>query len=475
MATSSHYDCVVVGSGQGGTPLASAFAKAGRRTALVESTHVGGCCVNDGCTPTKTLVASGRVAYLARRAADYGVHAPGAVDGQIAVDMAKVRQRKREIVTQFRGGGEARTKAAGVDLLMGQGSFQDAKTMLVKLQDGSERTISATSFFISTGERPAKAALKGLADVDPTRILDSTSIQELGVLPSHLICLGGGVVGLEFSQLFRRLGAAVTIIQRSPQLLPREDPEIAACLLEILEEDGIKVHLNASAVAVTQSTLNPIELTVRHKDGAEEAVAGSHLLLAAGRTPNTDMLNLASAGVETSKRGYVVVNERLETNVTGIYAMGDVKGPPAFTHISYDDFRILRGNILEQTSPPLTYTNRMVPSVTYTDPQLGHIGLHEQEARAKFPERQIQTAKMPMSYVARALETDETRGMMKAVVDGQSGEILGFTCLGIEGGEVMTVVQTAMMGGVRWETLRDAVWAHPTLAESLNNLWGFLE
>ena len=471
---SKHYDAIIVGSGQGGTPLAAAFAKAGRKTALVEKEHVGGCCVNEGCTPTKTMVASARVAYLTRRGPEYGVHSPAGEDGKVVVDMKRVRQRKRDIVTSFRGGSESRMKTSGVDVLMGEGSFKDAKTMDVNLGDGSQTTVTGDTFFLCTGERPAKAGIPGIESVDPARVLDSTSVQELGEVPSHLICIGGGVVGLEFSQLFRRLGAAVTVVQRSSQLLPREDPKVAECLLDILRQDGISVRLNTSPTNVKASS-HPIELAIRQKDGVEETISGSHLLVAAGRVPNTDMLNLEAAGVETNKRGHVVCNDRLETNVPGIYALGDVKGPPAFTHVSYDDFRVLQKNVLEKASPPLTITNRIIPSVTYTDPQLGHVGLREHEVRAQFPQRKIQTATMPMEYVARALETNESRGMMKAVVDAETGEILGFTCLGTEGGEVMSMVQMAMMGGVKWERLRDAVWAHPSWAESLNNIWGTLK
>jgi pyruvate/2-oxoglutarate dehydrogenase complex dihydrolipoamide dehydrogenase (E3) component len=258
-------------------------------------------------------------------------------------------------------------------------------------------------------------------------------------------------------------------------VLPREDPEIAAALLTILREDGITVHLSSTATSVSFSPDGIISLAFRDSGGTEHTLTGSHLLVASGRTPNTEMLNLGAADIKMTSRGHIVANERLETGTPGVYALGDVKGPPAFTHISYDDFRIVQANVLEGVVPPLTITNRLVPSVTYTDPQLGNIGLREKEAREKFPGRKIMTAKMPMSYVARALETAEPRGLMKAVVDGETGEILGFSCLGLEGGEVMSLVQTAMMGKVGWKTLRDAVWAHPALAESLNNLWGYLE
>jgi pyruvate/2-oxoglutarate dehydrogenase complex dihydrolipoamide dehydrogenase (E3) component len=475
MAANAHYDAIILGSGQGGTPLAAAYAKAGKKAALIEKADIGGCCVNVGCTPTKTMVASGRAAYLTRRGADYGVHTPGGQDGKIEVDMKTVRQRKRDIVRQWRSGGESRTASAGVDILRGEGSFEEPKALLVKMKDGSQKKISAESIYINTGERPAKPKLKGLDKLDVDRVLDSTSIQELGEVPEHLMVLGGGYIGLEFGQLFRRLGAEVTIIQRSSQLLPREDPEIAASMLKILQEDGITVHLSTNATSTSPSSPDPIKLSIKFKDGAEQTISGSHLLSAAGRVPNTDELNLKAVGIATNSRGYVVGNERLETNVPGVYVLGDAKGPPAFTHISYDDYRIVLANVLNKSASPLTTTDRFVPYVCYTDPQMGHVGLHENEVRAKFPNKKIQTATMPMQYVARALETAEPRGLMKAVVDGETGKILGFSCLGLEGGEIMSIVQMAMMGGLRWEQLRDATFAHPALAESLNNLWGFLK
>jgi len=262
--------------------------------------------------------------------------------------------------------------------------------------------------------------------------------------------------------------------------MPREDKDITASLLEIIKEDGITVHLNTTAEKISFSSPS-IELAIKSTDGSTSStVKGTHILFAAGRVPNVESLNISAAGIQTQgKKGYIACNERLETNVPGIYVLGDVKGPPAFTHISYDDFRILQANLITHASDtskaPLTITNRIVPYVAYTDPQLGHVGMHEDEARKAYPNDTIKTAKMPMTYVARALETEETRGLMKAVVHGESGRILGFTCLGVEGGEVMSIVQMAMMGGVGWEKLRDAVWAHPALAESLNNIWGFLE
>lgn len=361
---------------------------------------------------------------------------------------------------------------------MGLAAFVDKKTMQVKLNDGEEKTITAEKIFINTGERPAKPRLENLKSVAYERVLDYISIQELGEVPEHLLILGGGYIGLGFGQLFRRLGAEVTIVQRAAQLLPREDPDIAECMLEILQEDGIMVRLNTSATRVDTSSSHSISLMVHTKDGTEQTISGSHLLSAAGRTPNTDMLNLDATSISTAKSGHIAVNSHLEASTPNFYALGDVKGPPAFTYISYDDFRVIQHNLFTLSSSsaePLTTENRIVPYVVYTDPQFGHVGLHEHEARSQFPQKTIKVAKLPMEYVARALECEETRGMMKAVVDGEKGELLGFTCFGLEGGKIMAVVQAAMMGKLPWQKLRDAVWAHPSLAESLNNLWGFLE
>lgn len=478
MSNQTKYDAIIIGSGQAGTPLAGACAKMGQKTALIERTHIGGCCVNEGCTPTKTMVASGRAAYLARRGQDYGIHTNGTLKGQneIKVDMLKVRQRKRDIVGSFRGGNENQTKDAGVDILMGEARFVDERTIKVKMDDGSEKTVMGEKIFINTGARPVPPKLKGLEKIDLTKVLDSTSVQELDVVPGHLVVIGGGYVGIEFAQLFRRLGAEVTILQRGKQLLQREDKEVADALMEILKEDGLTIHLESSASSISTSSTGSFDLKVQTKDD-EKVINGTHILFAAGRIPNTEALDLPAAGITTDARGYIVSNDLLETSAKNIYVLGDVKGPPAFTHISYDDFRIIRTNVLNSsaTSTKLSIKDRLVPYVVYTDPQLGHVGLHEHEARAKYPKRKIKTAKMPMSYVARALETDESRGMMKAVIDEESGQILGFTCLGIEGGEIMSIVQMAMVGRVSYEKLRDAVWAHPALAESLNNIWGFLE
>jgi pyruvate/2-oxoglutarate dehydrogenase complex dihydrolipoamide dehydrogenase (E3) component len=291
---------------------------------------------------------------------------------------------------------------------------------------------------------------------------------ELDTVPEHLIVLGGGYIGLEFGQMFRRFGSKVTIVQRSSQLLSREDADVAEAVANILREDGVEVLLETNALRADQGSDGSPQLTVRTPAG-ESILNGSHLLVAAGRVPNTERLNLPAAGVRADKGGFIQVNERLETNVPGIYALGDVKGGPAFTHISYDDFRIIRTNLLEGGNA--STTGRLVPYTVFIDPQLGRVGLSEEEARAQG--RNIRVAKLPMEDVARALEMDETRGFMKAVVDADTGQILGCAVLGVEGGEIMAMVQIAMMGRLPYTALRDAVFAHPTLAESLNNLFTY--
>jgi pyruvate/2-oxoglutarate dehydrogenase complex dihydrolipoamide dehydrogenase (E3) component len=460
-AESTHYDAIVIGSGQGGTPLCQALAKSGLRTALVERAHVGGTCVNEGCTPTKTMIASGRVAYLARRAADYGVHT-----GPISIDLARVRQRKREIVDSFRNGNQGRIeKTANLDLLFGEASFLDARAIAVRLQDGSQRKLLSERFFINGGCRAVRPRVEGLAAVP---YLDSTSIMELDTVPEHLLVIGGGYIGVEFGQLFRRFGARVSIVQHTNQLLRGEDADIAAEMQKILEQDGLEIFLNAQVQRVTKAG-SAITLTLAGPGSQQRTLSGSRLLAATGRVPNTDVLNPAAAGIATDERGYIRVNERLETNVPGIYALGDIKGGPAFTHISYDDFRILRTNLIEKGNA--TTTGRMVPYTVFTDPQLGRVGLTEAQARAEG--RKIRVARMPMSRVARALETDETRGVMKVIVDAENQQILGAAILGVDGGEVMSMLEIAMLGRLPYTALLNGTFAHPNLSEALNNL--FLE
>ncbi|MGH7719314.1 MAG: FAD-dependent oxidoreductase, partial [Gemmatimonadaceae bacterium] len=352
---------------------------------------------------------------------------------------------------------------AGVEVIRGEARFAGPRALEVS-GDGSALTLSADLIFINTGLRPAIPPLPGLRDVP---YLTSTSIMQLRELPGHLVVLGGGYVGLEFAQMFRRFGSRVTVLQYGPQLLPREDGDVAAEVARILAQDGINVVLDTEATAV-RATDGEIILSYQASGGASPmTLRGSHLLVATGRVPNTDDLNFGAASVETDRRGFVKVNQRLETTAPGVYALGDVTGGPAFTHISYDDFRILRTNLLHGGSA--TTAGRLVPYTVFIDPQLGRIGMTEREATAAG--RTVRVAKLPMSHVARALEVDETRGFMKAVVDADSGRILGAAVLGIEGGEIATLFQIAMMGGLPYGALRDGVFSHPTLAESLNSVF----
>jgi pyruvate/2-oxoglutarate dehydrogenase complex dihydrolipoamide dehydrogenase (E3) component len=458
MSPSKTYDAVVIGSGQGGTPLSMALAQAGMRTALIEREHVGGTCVNEGCTPTKTMVASGRVAYLARRAADYGVHT-----GAVGIDLRKVRERKRAIVNSFRNGSQSRIEnTANLDLIFGEAQFSGPKAVEVRLKGGGQQTISANYIFINTGTRASRPKLEGLETI---AFFDNASIMELDSVPEHLLVLGGGYIGLEFGQLFRRFGSRVTIIHTRDQLLTREDPDVTQEIEKILRQDGIEIFLNTKATRVSQGA-GSIRIEVEQQ-GQAKSVSGSHLLVATGRVPNSDALNVKLAGVETDSQGFIKVNDRLETKASGIYALGDVKGGPAFTHISYDDFRIIRANLLEKKTTSIA--NRIVPYTLFTDPQLGRVGLTETEARAQ--KRNIRVAKLPMTSVARALEVDETRGFTKAIVDSETNQILGAAVLAIEGGEVMAALEIAMMGNLPYTALRDGVFAHPTLAESLNSMF----
>jgi pyruvate/2-oxoglutarate dehydrogenase complex dihydrolipoamide dehydrogenase (E3) component len=452
-----HFDAVIIGSGQGGTPLATAFARRGRSAALIEEARVGGTCVNVGCTPTKTMVASARVAYQARRASIFGVTAR-----DVSVDIRAVRERKARVVESFRAGSERRLADAGVALVRGTARFVDAHTVRVARADAPDETITADLIVINTGARPASPDVAGLRDV---AALDSTSIMELDVLPPHLLVLGGGYVGVEFAQMFRRFGSEVTIVQRGARLLPREDADVADALRDILREEGLTVMLDAAAMRAERSNAG-VRLGVR-VGGEERAIEGSHVLVASGRAPNTESLDLAAAGVVTDERGHVRVNDRLETSASGVYAIGDVKGGPAFTHISYDDFRILRTNLLDGGSA--STAGRFVPYTVFTDPELASVGLTEREARAQG--RRFWVARLPMRNVARALEADETRGALKAIVDADSGHILGCSFLGIAAGEMMSLVQVAMMGGLPYTALRDGTFSHPTLAEAMNNLF----
>ena len=462
----NHYDAIILGSGQGGKPLALALGKAGWRTAIIERKFIGGTCVNTGCTPTKTMVGSARVAYMSSRGEEFGIHTQ--LSG---VSMERIRQRKDEIVLQSRNGGEkALLDAKNVDLIYGDARFTGPKSIYVKKRDGGELNLTADKIFIDTGARTTPPSIAGFDAIRSLpNILDNASIMELDQLPEHLLILGGGYIGVEFSQMFRRFGSRVTIVQAGDQLLAHEDSDMAGEVAKILREDGIDILFNAKTLQLSGDK-NKITMQVQ-LDGQQQALEGTHLLVAIGRTPNTEDLDLPAAGIATDDRGFLRVNSRLETNVPGVYGIGDVKGGPAFTHISYDDFRILRDNLIDGKNA--STDGRMVPYTVFIDPQLGRIGVTEKEARQQ--NLKFRIAKMPMTYVARAKEFGESRGLMKVLVDAQSDQILGAAILGTEGGEIAAMLQLAMMGKIPYPVLLNGVFAHPTLSESLNVIFGHFE
>ncbi|MGF1503971.1 MAG: mercuric reductase [Anaerolineae bacterium] len=455
-----HYDAVVIGAGQAGGPLSTALAAAGWKVAIVEREHAGGTCVNEGCTPTKLMAHTARVAHIARRAPEYGVNA-----ADISVDMEVVRQRKRDIVESWsRGSRNAIEGTDGVTYIDGEARFTGPHELSVALNDGGEIELSADKIFINTGQRPDIPAVDGLSDIP---YLTNKTIMELAEVPQHLIVLGGGYVGLEFGQMFRRFGAEVTIVEAHEQFLYREDRDIAEAVQGILKEDGINLIVGTKPVRIEQ----PDDGLIRVVLETDEVLEGSHLLVATGRTPNTDTLDLDAAGIETNDRGYINVNDHLETSIEGVYALGDVNGGAPFTHVAYDDFRLMRARILE--GKEATTSGRLVPYTMFIDPQLAHVGLHEHEAEKQGFDYRVAT--LPMAHVARAIETKETRGLMKAIVEAGSGRILGATVLGVNGGEIMSVLQVAMMAGLPYTAFRDGVFAHPLFAESLNNLFSGLD
>ena len=457
------FDAIIVGSGQGGNPLALALANSGWQVALIEREHVGGSCINTGCTPTKTMIASARIAHLINRAQDYGIDST-----TLSVNFPKIIKRKNEIVKSFRNGSRKRlTSTSGITLIEGNARFVGEKELEVELSNGGKDKIKADKIIIDTGARPSKPPIPGL---DSVNAFNSSSIMEIEKIPEHLLIIGGGYVGLEFGQMFHRFGSKVTIIQRNNQLLPLEDKDVAKEIAEILKQEGLQILLETTTTKINKPANGKIVLTVR-KNETERTIEGSDLLVATGRVPNTTFLNPEATGITLDKKGFIPVNDQLETAIPGIYAIGDVKGGPAFTHVSYDDHIILLRNILEGGNANIS--DRILPYVVFIDPQLGRIGMNEKQVKNQGYDYQV--TKIPMSWVARAIETNETKGFMKALVDKKTDQILGAAILGIEGGELMSAIQIAILGRLPYTALRDGMFAHPTLSESFNTLFGSLD
>ena len=456
------YDAIIIGSGQGGVPLARKLAKANWKVALVERKWVGGTCINVGCTPTKTMISSGRIAHLVKNSANYGIHSKG-----LTVNMEEVVKRKNAVVLSFRESStKGLLKTPNLSLLFGNAAFSGPKEITVVKEDGSREILTAEKIFINTGLRPLLPSVPGLDEIN---YLTSTSIMDLLEVPPHLVIIGSSYIALEFGQLYRRLGSEVTIIERGRNFLLREDEDIAAELKKILEEEGVNILTDT---VVTEVSASGKEAQLKIKTGETEGfLTGSHVLVATGREPDTTGLNTAVAGIVLDKGGFIRVNEKLETSVPGIYALGDVKGGPAFTHISYNDHLILYKNLVENGNE--STTNRLLVYCMFTDPELGRVGLSEKQALEKGI--RIKVAKLPMTHVARGIETGETRGLIKAVVDADTKKIIGASVLAPEGGELMSVLQMAIMGGITYEVIRDNVFAHPTFSESLNNLFMTLD
>ncbi len=446
------YDAIIIGSGQGGNPLSHKLADLGWTVALIEKEHLGGTCINTGCTPTKAMVASAQVAHYARNAARWGVRTNG-----VGVDLSRIVARKDQIVHSFRSGQQHKVDSRKtMRLYRGHARFVGPR----RVQVGPE-LLESERVFINSGTRPEIPRIEGL---DSVGYLTNATIMELQEVPDHLIVVGGGYVGLEFGQMFRRFGSRVTVVHRGAEILTREDPDIAGELQKALEAEGMQFVLNATPTRVKPS--NGRIILELDPSGGLSSLAGSHILVATGRRPNTDDLGLEKVGVERDSRGFIKVNDRLETNVPGIWALGDVKGGPAFTHISYNDYQIIYANMVEGKN--LTIDNRIVPYAVFTDPQLGRVGITEREARAKG--HRLKIGKIPMTWVARAIERDETAGLMKLVVDAASDRILGAAILSTEGGELIQMLGVLVLADLPYTLLKGAVYIHPTLVEGFFTL-----
>jgi pyruvate/2-oxoglutarate dehydrogenase complex dihydrolipoamide dehydrogenase (E3) component len=456
MSANDHYDLVVVGSGEAGKYLAWTLSKAGHRTALVERSMVGGSCPNVACLPSKNIIHSAKVASLARRGEEFGLDL-----GSVSTNMPAVQRRKRSMVDALVQVHLDRYESSGVELIMGQGRFVARRTIAINLNAGGERVVTADRVVLSLGTRATYPDVPGLVDAAPMTHVEALDLERV---PPHLVVIGGGYVGLELAQAIRRFGSRVTVIERGPQLASREDPDVGAGLLELFRDEGIQVRLNATVTRIVGRSGQQIRVNVEDS-GAAHVIEATDLLIAAGRMPNTQGIGLDLAGIELDARGYIVVNERLETTANDVWAVGDCAGSPQFTHVAFDDFRIVRDNL---TGGRRTTRERLVPFCMFTDPELARVGLNEIEAQRQGVSYRL--AKIPMASVLRTRTLSEPRGFIKMLIEHASDRILGFTAFGAEASELMATVQTAMLGHLSFTVLRDAIFTHPTAAEGLTVL-----
>lgn len=458
MNDNKKYDSIIIGSGQSGTPLAFDLAERGQKVALVEKSYLGGSCLNFGCTPTKTLIASSNLYHRIKESSELGIKV-----SNVKLDFEKVMERKNKIVKNSREGIEKNVeKNDNVDLYRGFASFVDKNTIKIKLNDGGFETISADKVFINTGSKSNIIPIDGIEDIN---YYDSTSIMEIDNVPKHLVIIGTSYIALEFGQMYNRFGSKVTMIGDGDEILSREDTDVSDRIREILEDEGIKFLLNTDTKRVDQDG-EDVKVSFE-RDGNKEELTCSHFMLATGRVPNSEDLDLENAGVEIDNRGNIKVNPTLKTSTDNIYAMGDVKGGPQFTHISHDDYRVIIDNLFGEGKRNIN--DRLVPFTLFTDPQLGRVGLTEKQAKEEGYDTNV--GKVEMAAIGRSRVENQTKGFLKAVVDKKTDKILGVSMLGYPGGELMSMVEIAMMGNMTYDKLRDGIFSHPNLSESLNKLF----
>ena len=453
-------DAIIIGSGQAGNPLAMSLAYSGMKVVLIEKSehHLGGTCLNDGCTPSKTLIGSAKVAHTIRTSEKHGL-----TTSNLNIDFATTQKRKKEIVLNSRKGLQKRlSETKNLEIIFGVGSFIEPKVIQIEDKNGKTSQITADYIFINAGCRPSIPRIDGLQDVT---YYDSTSMLNLQEVPKELVVLGGSYIGLELGQMYARMGAETSIIERNKQLISKEDKDVATSIQESLEHENIAFYTNAETLSIAEEE-GKISVIINHNK-KEKKISGSHLFIATGRTPNSDSLTLKNAKIKCDDHGYIMVNSNLETNVKGVFALGDIKGGAQFTHIAYDDFRIIRDNILHNKKR--SYKKRPIPYCMFTDPQLGRIGISEHDANER--KLDVEVISIPGSRITRGIESGTLQGLWKAIIDKKTGKILGASIISSEGGEIATVLQMAMHGNIKATEIRDAIFSHPTYSESLNTLF----